>query len=262
LRAEDFPGFVKTHWRSVFNFAYRVTNSLKLAEEIFMQIFERAYAEYDEIYLSDDEEMPAGLLTIAVRVFSETPTASELTFEELDDIIRTDPARILTTPQPTETERNYYLWELHQCCMTAVLSCLSPGERLGFILNSIMKCNCVSIASILGITEAAVKVRLSRATKKISDYLIPRCGHINPENPCRCSSRLEVAMSKGFIQVLPEAQLRDRRVGQKPFEEGSLYRDVVSLYGGLPVPEPSRDLVEKVLEEWARRDWKKSRKKE
>src|SRR5258705_490715 len=69
-----------------------------------------------------------------------------------------------------------------------------------------------SAARSLGIKTSAYKVRLSRARKKVEDYLAPRCEHVNPNNPCHCPSRLGVALGRGFIAAPPsaEASLRKR----------------------------------------------------
>src|SRR6202012_4706240 len=55
-------------------------------------------------------------------------------------------------------------------------------------------------AKSLSITESAYKVRLSRARKKIGDYLAPRCEHVNPMNPCRCPAGVGTALHNGFIR--------------------------------------------------------------
>src|SRR5690606_35545637 len=91
------------------------------------------------------------------------------------------------------------LWELKQGCMTSVVNCLSVGERVAFVMSSIMGLSEDEAAKTLGITPSAFKVRLSRARKKVTDYLAPRCEHVDPRNPCRCPSRLGVALNKGFL---------------------------------------------------------------
>jgi len=68
------------------------------------------------------------------------------------------------------------------------------------VVCHILKLTDDAAAKSLGITESAYKVRLSRARKKIGDYLAPRCEHVNPMNPCRCPARVGTALHKGFIR--------------------------------------------------------------
>ncbi len=258
LKEKDFLHFIKEHWKTVFNFSYRITNSTETAEEIVLETFLRAFL--GKATPSCPEKMRSWLLRIGSKVAFSKMGNTTITFDLLDDIIRSDPTQITDTSRLTDPERNHLLWELQQGCMTAVLNCLSPGERLAFTLETVMKCKPAVAAAILEITEAALKVRLSRATKKISNYLAPRCGHINPDNPCRCPSRLGVALQKGFVQSMPETRLKLRNPPPTRFDESSWHQDVISLYNNLPDPEPSRDLFETMKTELKTGRWKAVRK--
>lgn len=261
MKEEDFLLFMKEHWKPVFNFSYRVTNSIETAEEIVLETFVRAFLGRKKIKPSFPEKMRAWLLRISAKVASSKIGNPAITFDLLDDIIRSDPTQITDTSRLTDPERNHLLWELQQGCMTAVLNCLSPGERLAFTLDTVIKCKPAVASAILDITEAALKVRLSRAAKKVSNYLAPRCGHINPENPCRCPSRLGVAMLKGFVQSMPKTRLKLRKSPHRQFNESSLHQDVITLYKNLPEPETSRDLIKIMKQELKTGRWQTVRKK-
>jgi RNA polymerase sigma factor (sigma-70 family) len=242
-------GFVADHWRPVFQFAYRVTNSREEARAVVTETFQRAYLGQREIDRSKPERMQAWLLRIAVEVCGKRiKRCGELSFDVLDDIIRSDPTQVTHTDRLADPERNALLWELQQGCMTAVLSCLSAGERLAFTLGAVMGKRSKEAAAILGISPAAFKVRLSRSTKKISTYLAPRCGHINPNNPCHCPSRLGVALTRGFIRPVAGAKVSLRGQPPKPFERKDIHHDVTALYESLPAPEPEGDPVADIAE--------------
>src|SRR5690606_15101877 len=124
--------------------------------------------------------------------------------------------------------------EMKQGCMTAVINCLSPGERAAFVTATILKKNDEDAAKVLGITKSAYKVRLSRSRKKVTDYLAPRCEHVDPLNPCRCPARVGVALRKGFIRSTGEVQLRKPqtpfgRYGSGPDNEDAPLRDVMTI---------------------------------
>jgi RNA polymerase sigma-70 factor (ECF subfamily) len=138
-----------------------------------------------------------------------------------------------------------------------VVNCLPPGEREAFVLATILKLSEDEAAAALEINPAAYKVRLSRARKKIGDYLAPRCEHVNPQNPCRCPARVGIAISKGFIpHSAGEISLRKAlpsygRYGTGPGAEDVSLRDVNGVYGNLPDPEPPAELLERLLTRFA-----------
>ena len=115
-------------------------------------------------------------------------------------------------------------------------------------------------AKSLGITESAYKVRLSRARKKVGDYLAPRCEHVNPMNPCRCPARVGTALAKGFIRpvgpVAGEVSLRKPaipygRYGTGPENDDAPMRDIAAIYGSLPEPDPPADLGTRLIDKLA-----------
>ncbi|MBT8492389.1 MAG: hypothetical protein KJO07_04965, partial [Deltaproteobacteria bacterium] len=155
---------------------------------------------------------------------------------------------------------DFMLWEMKQGCMTAVVNCLSPGERAAFTLANIICMEDADAAQTLGITKSAYKVRLSRAQKKITDYLAPRCEHVDPLNPCRCPARVGTAVRKGFIRSTGEVQIRSAvepfgRYGAGPGNEDAPLRDVQSIYRNLPLPDPPEDLRERIVAKLEAGDW-------
>ena len=100
-------------------------------------------------------------------------------------------------------------------------------------MSSVLQKNDDDAAKALGIKVSAFKVRLSRARKKIGDYLAPRCEHVDPRNPCHCPSRIGIALAKGFIAPpqSSEVQLRHK---PRPFDQEIKSRDAVKIFNTLP----------------------------
>jgi len=122
---------------------------------------------------------------------------------------------------------------------------------VAFVLSAVLGYNDDTAAAVLGITTSAYKVRLSRARKKVSDYLAPRCEHVDPMNPCRCPSRLGVALTGGFVGMTPNAAAKLRpefgRYGSSIDGEDAPLRDVMAIYASLPDPDPPADLETELL---------------
>ena len=244
-RRDKFKVLLNQHLRRVYNFCFRMTLDHTRAASATEEVLLRAYVgEAPE----DPQQAEIWLIHIANHVLEQRlPRTPEVDFDLLDETLRSEATRTDVVRSLTDPQRDFMLWELKQGCMTSVINCLSPGERAAFVASNVMRMDDESAAKALGVTPAAFKVRLSRARKKVGDYLAPRCEHVNPMNPCRCPARVGVALRKGFIRSSGEVNLRKPpapfgRYGAGPDAEDEPLRDVVTIYGNLPEPDPPEDL--------------------
>jgi len=248
---------IADHWRRVWNFAFRMTLSRDAAEEVLEETFLRAFLGSD--HPPPPEKMEAWLLRIAAHVVEKTDRGPEVSFELLDEKLRSEPTRTDVVTSMTRPERNFYLWELKQGCMTSVVNCLPPGERVAFVLSVVLGYGDEDAATVLGITTSAFKVRLSRARKKVTDYLAPRCEHVDPRNPCRCPSRLGVALTGGFLPRPPGSEVSLRpdfgRYGSTVDGEDAPLRDVLAIYQSLPDPDPPKGVAGRLLRKVDSGEW-------
>ena len=232
---------IADHWRRVWNFAFRMTLSRDAAEEVLEETYLRAY-------LGSERAPP-----------EKTDRGPEVSFELLDEKLRSEPTRTDVVTSLTRPERNFYLWELKQGCMTSVVNCLPPGERVAFVLSVVLGYGDEDAAMVLGITTSAFKVRLSRARKKVTDYLAPRCEHVDPRNPCRCPSRLGVALTAGFLPRPPGSEVSLRpdfgRYGSTVDGEDAPLRDVMAIYQSLPDPDPPPGVAARLLRKLDSGEW-------
>ncbi len=241
--AEHLPG--------QYNFAVRMCLDEERAQAVVVETFRRAYIA--EV-LPESEQLSVWLLGLASEVLTKRlDPRLEVSFDLLDETLRSEATRTDVVRSLVEPRRDFLLWELKQGCMNSVVHCLSAGERSAFVLSTIMKLDDASAASVLEVTMAAFKVRLSRAKKKIGGYLAPRCEHIDPMNPCSCPARVGVALSKGFIQSGGEVNLRKPlpaygRYGAGPGKEDVPLRDIVAIYKNLPEARVPDALIERLRE--------------
>ncbi len=251
---ERLRSLVEPHWRRLYNFVFRLTLDRDRAERYLIDIFERAAEQADQAPATEPD-LELWLLGLANRMLEERlPRQPEVDFDMLDETLRGEATRTDVVRSLSDPQRDFLLWELKQGCMTAVVNCLPPGERAAFVVCHILKLSDDAAAKSLGITESAYKVRLSRARKKVGDYLAPRCEHVNPMNPCHCPARVGTALHKGFIgKVSGEVSLRKQpefpygRYGTGIGNEDVPMRDIAAIYGNLPEPDPAPDLGERLI---------------
>jgi RNA polymerase sigma-70 factor (ECF subfamily) len=238
-RRDRFKGLLSQHLRRVYNFCFRMTLDHSRAVGTTEEVFLRAYVGEPP----EDSQVEVWLIHIANHVLEQRlPRTPEVDFDLLDETLRSEATRTDVVRSLTDPQRDFMLWELKQGCMTSVINCLSPGERGAFVSSHVLRLPDEEAAKALGVTPAAYKVRLSRARKKVTDYLAPRCEHVNPMNPCRCPARVGVALRKGFIRPTGGVQLRQSqqpygRYGAGPDADDAPQRDVAAIFGGLPDPD-------------------------
>ena len=256
LDREQLQSFVEPHWRRLFNFIFRLTLDRERAERYLTDIFAAAAAQMEQA--PPAAELEVWLIGLANQMLEERlPRQPEVNFDILDETLRSEATRTDVVRSLSDPQRDFMLWELKQGCMTAVINCLPPGERAAFVVCHVLKLPDDAAAKSLRITESAYKVRLSRARKKVGDYLAPRCEHVNPMNPCRCPARVGTALHRGFIRPMGEVSLRKAEVpygryGTGLGNEDVPMRDIAAIYGGLPDPDPPPDLGARIIEQLAR----------
>jgi DNA-directed RNA polymerase specialized sigma24 family protein len=243
---------VEPHWRRLYNFVFRLTFDADRAGRYLVDVFAAAAAELDDA--PDDPDRALWLVGVANRVVeARLPRQPEVSFDILDETLRNEATRTDVVRSLSEPQRELLLWDLKQGCMTAVVNCLPPGERSAFVVSHVLKVSDEDAARVFAITEAAYKVRLSRARKKIGDYLAPRCEHVNPANPCRCPARIGTAVHNDFIRIGGGLSLRKPpatygRYGTGDGHDDVPLRDVKAIYGALPEPEPPAGLAEQLVD--------------
>lgn len=252
-------------WPQLFNYAFRMTLDRDRAVGVIEESFLRAYVGIDTMP-EEPERAESWLLRICSHVLERRlPRTPEVNFDVLDETLRSEATRTDVVRSLTDPQRDFMLWEMKQGCMTSVINCLSPGERSAFVMATILKKSDEDAAKALGITKSAYKVRLSRARKKVANYLAPRCEHVDPLNPCRCPARVGVALRKGFIRSSGEISLRKKsitpfgRYGSGPNNEDAPLRDVVTIYGNLPQPDEPDGYPEAFLAKIDNGEWDKVR---
>jgi RNA polymerase sigma factor (sigma-70 family) len=261
-RRDSLKQAIEQHWRRVYNFTFRMTLDKDRAAAVLEEVFLRAYMGADSLP-EETSRAEVWLLHIANHVLEQKlPRQPEVSFDMLDETLRSEATRTDVVRSLTDPQRDFLLWELKQGCMTSVVNCLSPGERAAFVSSHILKLQDEDAAKALGVTVAAYKVRLSRARKKVGDYLAPRCEHVNPMNPCRCPARVGVALRKGFIPTAGEFNLRKPatpygRWGAGPDAEDEPLRDIGTIYGNLPEPEAPEVLLARLTEQLDSGAWDK-----
>ena len=109
----------------------------------------------------------------------------ELTFEQCEGEID----RIASGPwlaSSPEAEQGLLMEEIRIRCMQSILLCLDRGLRIAYILGEIFELTSDEGGYILSIAPTTFRKRLSRARKRIHNFMGKNCALVSPQNSCHC----------------------------------------------------------------------------
>jgi RNA polymerase sigma factor (sigma-70 family) len=112
-----------------------------------------------------------------------------------------------------DPEQRVLVEEVKIGCTTGMLLCLDRAERIAYVLADVFEFTGDEGASMLGITPAAFRKRLSRARTRLRGFMRRECGLVNDAAPCRCAKRVQPAVAAGRMQPTQLAFARHAAAG-------------------------------------------------
>ena len=83
--------------------------------------------------------------------------------------------------------------ELKLSCTNVMLQCLDPQTRCIFVLGTMFRLDSRTAGEILNLSPEAYRQRLSRARRRMADFLSAYCGEYGG-GKCRCAERVNYAI--------------------------------------------------------------------
>jgi DNA-directed RNA polymerase specialized sigma24 family protein len=176
---------------------------------------------------------PAAWMPALVARLIATEKANRVDrFAELSNILRTDATIPIDLSHPIFQgdggRLHALLWELQRTCLITALRALAPERRAVFIFLHVLGLSVEGTADTFGTSPVGVRTAEFRARNDLTNYLGPRCEHMDADNPCHCAARLGNALEAGLVRWPNHDDY-----GGRPFAP-AVRRDVVALYSSLP----------------------------
>jgi RNA polymerase sigma factor (sigma-70 family) len=89
-------------------------------------------------------------------------------------------------PQTQDFDKEIYVREMCDKCLTGMLHCLDNEARLSYILRDITQLAYDEISQIEGKDPRSVRQEVSRTRKKLRSFLKDECALFNPYGTCHC----------------------------------------------------------------------------
>jgi len=90
--------------------------------------------------------------------------------------------------------------EMRIGCLNGMLQCLDESARIAYILGDILGLVGREASAVQSISEEVHRKRLSRARRKLFDFMEAHCGIANPSRPCRCERQIEHCIATERIE--------------------------------------------------------------
>ena len=190
---------LKKTWDIVFNLAFNFLHEKNTAEEATQDIFLKVYNSISTF--RNESSLSTWIYRIAYNYLIDQKRLcfkEEISFELFEQDVN--------NYKPYENELNLsdkemeiYIEQVKVGCTKAMLQCLDPVDRFVYILGKLFAFECKHGAKICDMTEAAYRQRLSRASKRVTNFMKFNCGQINKNATCHCKRRIQIAMDRHRI---------------------------------------------------------------
>lgn len=98
-----------------------------------------------------------------------------------------------------EVDKQLLIEEAKLSCMKAMLLCLTPEQRLVYVMGELFETSSEEAGEVLGITSVNFRKQLSRTREQLYNFMNEKCGLINKANPCRCARKTTGFIEKGYV---------------------------------------------------------------
>ena len=105
----------------------------------------------------------------------------------------------LELPPELEPDRHLLVEETRMRCITGMLLCLNPDQRLVYVLGDLFDVSSRMGAELLEIQPATFRKRLERARADLGNFVLGNCGLVNANNPCRCPGKTSKLVAQGLV---------------------------------------------------------------
>jgi RNA polymerase sigma factor (sigma-70 family) len=120
-----------------------------------------------------------------------------LSFEQFEELLETGLAADAALGEPPVDA--LLEEEVKLGCTHTMLTCLDRSHRAAFVLGAVFELPGEECAQILEIDPAAFRKRLSRARRRMRDFMERSCGLVSDAAACRCRRQIRPSIHAGLL---------------------------------------------------------------
>jgi RNA polymerase sigma factor (sigma-70 family) len=192
---------IRRHQQWIYNIAFRMVMNVQEAEDITQEVLIKMVTGLSAF--RGEGSFRTWLYRIVsnhvVDVARQTKKERSMTFDTYGKMIDNLPYSPVTEDMVQSPDLNLVLEETRVECISGMLLCLNRNARIAFILGAIFGVSDKVASDVLRISRQMYRQRLSRARKKIANFMSRRCGHVDESNPCKCELKAGTLIKDGTI---------------------------------------------------------------
>lgn len=219
--------------KNIFNLAYRMTGSMEEASDITQETFIQAFLSIDKF--RGESQMQTWLYRIAKNVSLKfLDKRKKTSFASLQELIYKVESPV--SEEISETDRQLYINQIKDGCLSGLLRCLPLQQRLVFILHVLLDIPLIEVAQIINKSENAARILVHRSKQNIKEFLCRNCSLYSPTNSCHCPNMINFSLKQGWIGMHSPI-----RISQAETEIKNIKAEIL-LYKSLQTLEPTHEL--------------------
>ncbi len=238
-KLQNFENQITEHIKYFYAFAFQLTANQHEAEDIVQETILTGLQKINQ--LNDINKMKAWLRKICFNYFLQRERKTKKVIILPDDEILNDYKDDSPTPED-EVIVDEVVREIRDGCFTSMATKFSHGQRSAFILIEIFGFSIEEAASLMEISNIALKALLHRARKNMNAFFGKHCQWVFSENHCKCKAWAE------FVTQRDKLKQEVRKHGGPPDFNDSAYNKksdpatvgrVLALFKQVPYKTPS-----------------------
>lgn len=187
---------VEEYGSYVNSLVFKMVRNRRLAEDISQEVWLEILQSIEQF--KGESKLSTWIYTITSRIaLNRSRRERALNHEEFDEFF----SKPLEYTEPNDAERDLWVKDKCERCVTSFLRCLKHEERLSLLLHDFLELDYVETAEITGKSEAALRKQVSRGRAKIAQCLSSVCPLVGDKGSSRCHIQKEVEKSSASKEM-------------------------------------------------------------
>lgn len=245
----NFETLYREYYEKLYKVAFRLTGNKQDAEDVLQETYLNAYKAFAKF--NGESSLSTWLYRITVNCsYRYLKSRRKLPIVEITTDLGVSEDSFLEQIKSCElVEDEVMTADIREMCLQMFLNCMPKKQRIAFTLKILMQLPITETASIMNLSENAVKINIYRAKQLMRDNMEGRCSLIIPGNPCQCKIWTKYTPDKLKEQVItrfkPPSQTNTNYT-TTVLSEMDFLNNLIGLYSNLPEHSSSEDFIKKI----------------
>ncbi|NIM16234.1 MAG: sigma-70 family RNA polymerase sigma factor [Candidatus Aminicenantes bacterium] len=192
---------LQRHHRWIYNIALRMVGEPFDAEDVTQEVLIKILLNIPKFKMKSRFRTWAYRIVVnhVINMKKRECEKKRTSFNQYSTAIDNTPDMDLPDPQHLPVDTSLILEEVKIHCMMGMLLCLNRKERLVFVFGEIFQFSGPVSSEILECSNDNFRQILSRARRKVYNFMRGKCGLIDKKNTCHCNRKAKALMDGGVI---------------------------------------------------------------